>query len=131
MRTALFAALLGIASAPHLAACIGLSCSEEIKPSVEVTVIAIEGEGDEEEEVVQTDAVVTFSWEGAAEETAECASPVTEGGGCKMWRGGLEQSGIFVVKARSADGTKAAEVTVDVDTDECHVVTRTLELTLE
>jgi hypothetical protein len=127
MRTALFAALLGIASAPHLAACIGLSCSEEIKPSVEVTVIALEGK----KEVVQTDAVVTFSWEGAAEEAAECAAPAAEGGGCEAWRAGLEQSGIFVVKARSADGTKAAEVTVDVDTDECHVMTRTLELTLE
>jgi hypothetical protein len=124
---AAFAALLAIAGVPHLAACIGLSCSHDVKPSVEITVIALMGE----EEVVQTDAVVTFSLDGGAEQPAECVTPVTGGGGCEAFRAGLEQTGSFVVKATSADGTKLAEVTVDVDADECHVITQSVKLTLQ
>jgi len=123
MKCYFMAALPLLALTPVVEGCIGLSCTEEARASVLVTVV-------DEMDAIQRDAKVTFSVEGRAEQAAECVDPTGAGTSCDSWIGGYEQTGSFTVKAASADGTKHAETTFMVDADECHVETQTIKLTL-
>jgi len=90
--------------------------------SVTVTVV-------NDQNAVQTDAKVTFSVNGGPEQAAQCVSP-SGSVVCASWTAGVEQTGMFTIKAASGDGMKHAQASVTVTSDECHVIGQTVKLTL-
>ena len=75
------------------------------------------------------DAVVTFTLDGGPVRQAECWGPDPDT--CDSWVAGVEEAGVFVISATSADGTLSAEATVTVKEGECHVDGQTVELVLK
>lgn len=101
------------------------ACTLEASASLSVKVIDDKG-------VVVPDAKVTFSLNGGALQSAECVQPVGGGGGsCAEWTAGVEEAGMFDVKATSADGTKKAEQSITVAQGKCHVIQQQATLTLK
>ena len=100
----------------------GTECTAIAAISVTVTVV-------NDQDAVQTDAKVTFSVDGGQEMAADCFPPAGSTG-CESWTAGVEQAGVFTLKAVSGDGLKHAQGTVTVDKDECHVIGKTVKLKL-
>lgn len=114
------AALLAVCSLQS--ACF-FACNDAFYPSVSVQVVDAEGRP------VQ-DARVTFTQNGGPEQLAPknpCSPDVER---CDTWWAGLDEPGVFVVKATSADGTRSAEQRVTVGGDMCHADTESIQLTL-
>jgi hypothetical protein len=99
----------------------GTQCTAIAASSVTVTVVNDVG-------AVQPDAKVTFSVDGGQEQAAECVQPA--GTGCQSWTAGVEQTGMFTLKAVSGDGLKHAQASATVTSDECHVIGQAVKLTL-
>jgi hypothetical protein len=109
--------------APLLPACSGgIACDDSLARSVIIRVVDEGGRN-------VPDARVTYSHEGGAEEQAGCVL-FSDGTTCNGWGAGTEQTGAFVIKAASADGTRHAEGRVTVEEGTCHVDTEELRLTL-
>lgn len=101
-----------------------VNCTLEARASVNVKVVDAQG-------MAVTDAVVTFSVNGGADEMAECVNPVGGMGTCQEWVAGWERDGNFTVTATSADGMKTATQMVTVTKDACHVQPQSVTLTLQ
>jgi hypothetical protein len=119
---ALVTAVLLVASS-QLSAC-GSSvfgCTDVLVSAVSVTVVNSRGEA-------QKDARVMFSHDGGSMKEAECFSPDANGG-CDSWAI-FEDTGDYLVRATSADGSRSAQAEVEVDGDGCHPISEQLKLTL-
>jgi len=120
----------------------GCACTENALPSVTVSVV--DGNG-----AYVYDATVAFTLDGGATEEVPCgrvdpsslstsASASTSSGSgagtdkCIEWDAGSEQTGTFVVRATSADGTKTAQAEVHVGKNlgACHINPQSLKLVL-
>lgn len=121
----LFASILFLlALCALLPDCHSYGCDASFSPSIVVKVV-------DEKGVVDRHATVTGSTAGSPVETAMCQDPPGEEiTFCNLWY--LQSGpGTVLVKATSADGTKTAQESVDIERDgDCHVFGKSLTLTL-
>ena len=89
----------------------GVDCTADVKPSVVVSVVDVDGS-------VVPEAELTYSVDGGSEQ------PCDENGTC-----GLETIGEFTITA-AAEGYTSASETLTVESDIGHVITQDLELVL-
>lgn len=94
-------------------------CTEEIVPSIEVTVT--DGQG---QEVTSGDVM----WNMAAED--DLPEPCLQQGG-NIWTCGEEVEGELIVEINNAGPYEAYAQLVTVDADECHVITEQLSAVLQ
>lgn len=113
-----------LALAPLLPACAGaVACDTSLAYSVSIQVVDEAGRN-------VPDAQVRYSLNGGPEQRAECVQFPNGDGVCGGWAAGHEETGDFVIKATSADGTRQAEGQVAVEDGRCHVESKQLQLTL-
>jgi hypothetical protein len=79
--------------------------------------------------VVDPRAVVTFSFDGGAPQTAICTDSPSIPEGCSLWAV-YTRAGQLLIQATSGDGTKKAEQSVEIVQDGCVLLGQKLTLTL-
>jgi len=97
----------------------GTACTEEARPGLEVVVV-------DEDGTRICDATVVAN-DGTDDETL---SPSGEAADC-IYFGATEKAGTYTISASKADFVDASEADVVVGEDECHVITESVNLTLE
>ncbi len=101
----------GVVAFSHLNAC-GTGCDADSRDAVGVSVVDVTGQ-------TAVDAVVTYSRNGGAVNTAFCfGTRQKDAATCTSWAV-FGSAGTYTIHATSGDGTKHADATVDVDEGEC------------
>lgn len=100
------------------------TCKPYFTPAVVITVV-------DAANAPVRDAVVSYSVDGGAPETASCVPPPHPGATtCDTWHAGGSARRIAVA-ARSADARRSASRTVDVESDGCHPEQQRVTLVLK
>jgi hypothetical protein len=97
-----------------LALSVGCTCRAVGVPAVVVTVV-------DRKNVPVRDASVTYLVDDGPVESADCVPPPPESRAtCDKWHAGMGRAGTIAVTAKSADRTRSASQTVEVEMDGCH-----------
>jgi hypothetical protein len=97
-----------------LALSVGCTCRAVGVPAVVVTVV-------DRKNVPVRDASVTYLVDDGPVESADCVPPPPESRAtCDRWHAGMGRAGTIAVTAKSADRTRSASQTVEVEMDGCH-----------